>query len=121
MHWIKQHLKDFYFRLTIRQLWIFLLLLGLVITAVYFRFQFSSYCLIAGLVFCVIAAIFTPIGRTVYLLLMVISSPIGWCVSMISLAIVFYIFVSPMRLFKKKQVVGWVKSTEEIDASQQYE
>ncbi|MCC6701023.1 MAG: hypothetical protein IT221_05850 [Fluviicola sp.] len=121
MHWIKQQLKDFYFRLTNRQLWIFLILLGLVFTAACFRFHLSTYMLIAGLVFFAIAAMIPPIGRSVYLLLMALTSPIGWCVSMISLAFVFYVIVSPMRLFKKKQVVGWVKSTETIDPSQQYE
>lgn len=121
MHWIKLKLKDYFFRLTNRQLWIFLLLFTLVFIGAYFRFDWPLWSLLTGLSVCIIAGLFAVLGRVLYTVLMVLTSPIGWCVSMFSLLCVFYLIVTPMRLFKKKQVVGWVKSTESIDPAQQYE
>ena len=62
------------------------------------------------------------IGRSIFAGLSLLTYPIGSTVSFFMLAIIYFMILTPMGLFRKRTFVsGWINSTSSIDKDKLYE
>lgn len=120
MQWIKAKYLRFYNILTASKVRVF----GAIFIAFAALLIWKSM-LIAGIVIAAIQLIgmlFLPILRTEYALMSLLTYPIGKVVGFVAMGIVYFVFITPIGLIKKRKFEdGWVESVKEISPEKMHE
>ena len=126
MSWIKSKYYHFYNSLSKRGFYSFgLISLVLFSWLLYKNLDFTLlpfYLISFGILIQLAGFIWLEVLRVEFAIFSLITYPIGWLISTVTLAVVYFVIVVPMKLFKKNYPDSkWVDSQQEIDPSKMYE
>lgn len=77
---------------------------------------------ISACVIHLLGGLYSPVWRLEYTLLTVVTYPIGWVVSLVLLALVYFFVLTPIGLLKrrKKEAPGWHVPEALLDGTKMY-
>ena len=122
MKWIKASFSRYFHLPSKNAVFIFSILCGTIVLFIAYKYEWPFAFAIPLVVIITASMYLIPKwGRTIFALLSLISLPVGTIVSFLLLAIIFFLVITPIGLFRKRQFIsGWNESSQ-IEKTKLYE
>lgn len=122
MKWIRTSFLRFFELPSKNAVFIFSLLCGGLVFIVAYKNDWSIAFVIPTVVIITASMLLIPKwGRTIFALLSLITYPIGTIVSFVFLAIIFFLVITPIGLFRKRQFPSGWNDSSQIEKTKLYE
>ena len=120
MQWIKSKYLRFYGILTPSKVRVFGVLMIILAAIIAWKSLLIVGIIIGALQ--LIGMVFLPILRTEYAIFSLITFPIGKVVGFVAMAVIYFLVIAPIGLFKNREFpYGWVESAKDIAPDKMHE